>query len=146
MSAAPPPNDNQKLSAIDTLGIKYRSFSSKVKSLALSKPSDFFNLRHHVQEQLEERLVTVIYEEIYQFLKYGKIDKKDIKIANAAGTGSINLPAAPSVPPQKINSIALAMCSDIGKSLEEAINLVLPDDFNKIVDSGLSMKGRIVEG
>ena len=130
--------DNQKLDATQVLNLKHRKFAQSMKGFALSKPSEYFQLKQEVQEKFENAMVTAIYEAFYGLLKNGTINGAPIEVTPPNYTTSIKLPCAPELAVQRINAIALSVCSSLSGEIETAINIILPDDFSKLASENLS--------
>ena len=129
--------DNYKVDSAQVLSIKHRIFLSGLKSVALQKPSLYFQIRQKVLQDLEEKMCETTYEMFYSLLKNGTIGCNPIKAPD--GAGSFTLPA-PEVPVQKINQLALQVANDISQSIESAIDIILPENFDKIVESKMKLK------
>ena len=130
-------SDNQKIDPSQALAIKHRVYLANIKSKALQQPSIYFSMRMKVLEEIEQKMCERTYEMFYDLLKNGKLETKAISVVD--GATNFTLPP-PEVPVQKINEIALQVANNISLALEDAINIILPENFDKIVESKMSLK------
>jgi hypothetical protein len=130
-------SDNKfMLSTDDVLGFLYQEYVTEIRSMALSKPSEYFALRREVLRKIKSDAVGNLYKTLFNVLSLGT----DLR-GNPIGTlGTGNL--VPHFPSQKINDFAIKIASMMADELNKAIDIILPDDFDKIASGKLSLKAR----
>jgi hypothetical protein len=119
----------------DVLGFNYQQYVAEIRALALSKPSDYFSLRRAVLAKVKRDAVGDLYKTLFNVLSLG-IDKEGNKIGVLGGGNFI-----PGYPSQKINDFAIEVAEDLAEHLNNAIDIILPDDFEKIASNKLCIKG-----
>ena len=123
------------------LGIDNEKFKSDMLQLALSKPTQYFNLRKCVLEEVKKNAVNNIYSIYYWLLTEGvksgengaNTNAKIIKAENGLDAETVAL-FTPKLPPQMVNEFALKAAKTIDKIAEEAIELILPMNYKSIAD------------
>jgi hypothetical protein len=125
-----------QLDTDDVLGFNYQAYVAEIRSLALSKPAEYFLLRKEVLKKVKTDAVGDVYKTLFSVLSQGK--DKDNHPIGKLGTGSY-IPAYPS---QKINDFAIQVASDMADHINRAIDIILPDDFEKLASGKLNLKGR----
>lgn len=129
--------DNKfKLDTDDVLGFNYQAYVAEIRSLALSKPAEYFQLRKEVLKKVKTDAVGNIYKTLFNVLSKGH-DLTDHPIGKL-GTGGY----VPAYPSQKINDFAIQVASDMADHINRAVDIILPDDFEKLASGKLSLKGR----
>ena len=121
----------------DVLGFEYQAYVAKVRSLALATPSEYFELRRVVLKQVKSDAVGSLYNTIFNVLTEGR----DIK-GNPIGALGRSEEMRPHYPSQKVNDFAIEVCGVMADHLNRAIDLILPDDFQKLAEGKLNLKGR----
>ena len=126
----------------DVLGFDYQAYVAEVRALALSRPADYFQLRKEVLLKVKSDAVGNLYKTLFHVLSKGT-DLAGRPIGRLGRDGLI-----PGYPSNKINDFAIMVASELGEFLNEAIDLILPDDFEKLASGKLSLKGRanVIEG
>ena len=125
-----------KLDTNDVLGLNYQKYCEKIKSLALSKPSEYFDLRQEVLEKVKADAVGNLYNTLFAVLSEGK----DLAGNPIGKLGTEKF--VPCYPSQKINDFALGAATDMAEWINDAIDIILPDDFEKIAMGKLRLKGK----
>jgi hypothetical protein len=126
-----------ELDPSDYLGIEHEAFKANILQLALSKPSEYFQLRKDVLKAVKKDAVQEQYKIYYELLTTGK---------KAGSTGSIigTQPNyglfVPNMPKQKVNEFALKAAKTIDAIAEEAIEMLLPSDYRKIAEARTSQR------
>ena len=131
------------LDAENTLAIQYKGYCSKMRSLALSKPSTYYDLRAKILEEIESKMVKFIYTTFYQLLSKG-LDTTGNPIGirtGLLGADSFSLPA-PCYPNHLINSFSISSCADMSNWISKAIDIIAPDDYSTIASGKLSLQGK----
>jgi hypothetical protein len=117
------------------LGLDYNKFKSNTYKKCLVNPSSYYELRQKVEEKLQTQAIGALYDTIYHALSTG---------TEADGATSLGFDDGipPAVPLQKINEICLSACETLNEIIvNEVLELLLPLDFNKIMNSRLKQKG-----
>ena len=120
----------------DVLGFAYQQYVSNIRGLALSKPSEYYQLRAQVMKQVKTDAVKNLYKTIFQILSKGR--KFDGGSIGVFGTGDY----VPSYPSQKINDFTISVAAQLGDALNQVIDIILPDDFEKLARAKLSIQGK----
>ena len=135
---------NFKLNPADYLGIDNESFKTNMLQLALTKPTQYFELRKAVLENVKRAAVKQQYAIYYWLLTEGTAAEVD---GSDSGYSVIDRPQQhrsveratsdlfePNLPKQKVNEFALKAAKTIDAIAEEAIEMILPMDYKKISD------------
>lgn len=102
--------------------------------MSLSKPSLYYELQERVTEEIKNKLVTNLFKDTYELLRYGIIDGK-----NVLGD---DLPA-PGVPSLKVNQLAISITSTLNSFVDEMLELLLPKSFLSLADNRLRLQSEI---
>ena len=109
------------------LGLDYKRVRGDLLALSLSKPSNYYDLRTSVISLVTEEFVQEIYIRFWNLLRNGVVIGSDpITYANVAGA---EVPFVPQLPEHLINQFATKAARTIEDLCEEAVSLVLPDDY-----------------
>ena len=109
------------------LGLDYKRVRGDLLALSLSKPSNYYDLRTSVISLVTEEFVQEIYIRFWNLLRNGIVTGSDpITYANVAGA---EVPFVPQLPEHLINQFATKAARTIEDLCEEAVSLVLPDDY-----------------
>ena len=109
------------------LGLDYKRVRGDLLALSLSKPSNYYDLRTAVISLVTEEFVQEIYIRFWNLLRNGVVIGSDpITYANVAGA---EVPFVPQLPEHLINQFATKAARTIEDLCEEAVSLVLPDDY-----------------
>ena len=127
-------NNNALLNANDVLGLQYSTFRKSLYALSLSKPSEYYKLQEDVTQQIKKKLVTTLYKDTYELLRFGRIDTVSIM--------PIGIPA-PDVPSLKVNESAMSITSTINSFVDEILELILPKSFLSLADNRLRVQSEI---
>lgn len=126
-----------ELNTNDVLGFDYEMYVSSIRALALSQPAKYFELRRQVLKTVKKDAVGSLYKTFFNVLSKGQdINGKEIGLLGSSEAYT------PSYPSQKINSFALEVSSDLADHINRVIDIILPDDFEKIASAKLTLKGR----
>ena len=109
-----------EISQANYLGTEYKAYINYMRTMSISKPTDYTILREKVIEKLKKDILNNVYKEYYTLLTTGK------------GYG---LPRAPSYPNQMASSFALSATETINEILDKCLEIVLPaeqEDFARI--------------
>ena len=126
---------DQTINVNDTLGIQYKRFRKSMYSISLSKPSVYYELQEKVTNEIKKKMVTSVYKDVYELLRFGKIDKKSI-FANT------DIPP-PGIPSNKVNELAMSITQTLDGFCDELIELILPKSFLSLADGRLRVQSEI---
>jgi hypothetical protein len=129
---------NFKINPADYLGSDYEAFKTDMLELAISKPSEYFNLRKTVLKRVKTQAVQDQYNIYYSLLTAGVafnavpgVDAgKNIFDNLAAGVS----PFTPKMPKQLVNEFALKAAKTIEAIADEAVEMLLPMNYRKIAE------------
>lgn len=126
-----------ELDSSDYLGIEHEAFKADLLQLALSKPSEYFEIRKEVLAAVKKSAVETQYKTYYKLLTTGE------KPGGGHIFGSGNAKATlfvPKMPKQKVNEFALKAAKTIDAIAEEAVEMLLPSDYRKIAEARTSQR------
>ena len=129
-----------KLDTNDVLGFAYQEYVASIRAVALATPADYFLLRKEVLKSVKNDAVGALYNTLFQILSNGETLKGD-----SIGTGNVKLGRGglkPAYPSQKINDLCIQIASDLADHINRVIDIILPDDFEKLASGKLNLKGR----
>ena len=122
--------------------LDFRKWKSTMYSLALSNGRGYYKLRSVLLQELEGNLALLLYRTIYNILALGQnAEGNPIQTKSEAGDPSIKL-GAPNFPMPKINQISMSCVSDLQNSLEQIIEILMPEQFEKIASSKMVLAGK----
>ena len=138
---------NFKIDPSDYRGIEHEEFRTNLLNLALTQPTEYNKLRMHVLRKVKKAAVDSQYAIYYYLLTEGHGVGADGK-TKAANNICADTPAVaahvdifvPRVPKHIVNEFALKASATIDKIAEEAINMIMPDDWKTIADQRLYTK------
>jgi hypothetical protein len=117
--------ENFKVDPLNYLGHNYDAYLAKMYTLALSKPTEYLQLRETVKEKVKRTAVTAIYSEYYSILTKGQ---------TSSGTsiyGTVQY--TPDYPQQEVNDFCIGAAQSLNKILDELCEIIIPDSMNKIM-------------
>ena len=129
---------NFKVSTDDVLGFNYEAYIADVRALALSNPSEYFRLRKVVMEKVRRDAVGSIYETFFNVLTAGE-DKEGNPIDGFELNGDH---ARPCYPSDKVSLFAQKAAKHMTQFCNECVDIILPDDFEKLAERKLNIKGK----
>lgn len=131
-----------RINPSDYLGIEHEKFKSEMLQLALSKPSEYFELRKKVLERVKRDAVNKQYSIYYWLLTEGTLPAGDgtNSATSIIGTAQHYDIFQPKLPPQMVNEFALKAAKTIDAIAEEAIEMILPMNYKKIADDRTMQK------
>ena len=125
-----------KLDTNNILGFEYQEYVADIRALALSQPAEYFKLRKEVLKKVKTDAVGNLYKTLFNVLSDGfGLDGKPI-------TAKFGVDYKPSYPANKINDFCIDVASDLADHINRAIDIILPDDFEKLASGKMSLKGR----
>jgi hypothetical protein len=108
------------------LGLDYKRIRGDLLALSLSKPSNYYELRTNVITNITEALVEQTYTMFWELLRNGVIRGSQLEYTPITGS---NKPFIPQLPEHAINQFATKAARTIEDICEEAVSLILPDDY-----------------
>ena len=127
---------DESINVNDVLGLQYQRYRKSLYSLSLSKPSVYYELQEKVTNEIKERLVSTMYKDIYDLLRFGKIGTKSIFELQQS------IPP-PGVPSNKVNALAMSITQTLDNFCDELIELILPKSFLSLADGRLRVQSEI---
>ena len=115
-----------KVDPKNQLGLNFQKTRSQLLSLALSKPESYFKLRADCIEKITEASVEKIYDDYWNLLTDGK-DPTGTQIQFPDG-GAFS----PNLPEATVNKFALKVASAVKDIAEEAIEEILPMEYQEL--------------
>ena len=138
---------NFKIDPSDYRGIEHEEFRTNLLNLALTQPTEYNKLRMHVLRRVKKAAVDSQYAIYYYLLTdgHGVADDGKTRSANNICFGYPEVAAhqkifKPNVPKHIVNEFALKASATIDKIAEEALNMIMPDDWKTIADQRLYTK------
>ena len=126
---------NWKVNVSDYMGHKYEQYKAKLYGLALSKPSDYYELKSTVIETLNTKIAEYIYEIFFDLLTEGKLPG-----GKKLGIGTIDL--KPSWPSQAATAFSLDASNEIDKIIIKCVDIILPASHLDIANLQLKEKSK----
>jgi len=108
------------------LGLDYKRVRGDLLALSLSKPSNYYELRSSVITGITEQMVEMIYIMVWELLRNGKIGADQISYSNVLNAKKAFIPQ---LPEHLINQFATKAARTVEDICEEAVALILPDDY-----------------
>ena len=130
---------NFKVNPSDFRGIEHEKFRTKLLNLAITKPTEYNDLRMNVLEAVKQKAVNSQYDIYYYLLTKGC--KEDGATSIIEGKTNADL-FVPRVPANVVNEFAMKASATIDKIAEEAIEMIMPDDWKDVADKRLYTKSK----
>lgn len=108
------------------LGLDYKRVRGDLLALSLSKPSNYYDLRTKVIQGVTEQMVEMVYIMVWELLRNGKIGSDQMEYEKLGGS---KIPFYPQLPEHLINQFATKAARTVEDICEEAVSLILPDDY-----------------
>lgn len=124
------------MNSSDVLGLEYQAYVSYVRAQALGDPKSYFELRRTVLAKVKTDAIADLYGTIFNVLSAGR-DKGNAAIGTLGSTAAMT----PAYPSNKINDFAVAIVRDLSNHLDRVVDIILPDDFNKLAEGKTTLKG-----
>jgi arsenate reductase-like glutaredoxin family protein len=124
---------NFRVDPSNYLGLQFSEFKNKLYKLALTNPERFFELRERVFQTIQKDMCNNLYTTVVNLLSDGK-DVTGRPLVVIDGT-----PIKIGFPSQKINEIALSFTESLSEMMQELTELIIPRDFNTILDKKLKI-------
>jgi hypothetical protein len=111
------------------LGLNYKRVKGSLLALSLSKPSNYYDLRNDIINQITEHSVQETYTRFWGILRNGRINGNQTTYVDETGRAQ---PFVPQLPEHIINEFATKCARTIEDMCEECVDLILPDDYLKL--------------
>ena len=125
---------NFKVNPSDFRGIEHEKFRTKLLNLAITKPTEYNDLRMNVLEAVKEAAVNSQYNIYYYLLTKGCQEDGATSIIEGKPNATLFVPR---VPANVVNEFAMKASATIDKIAEEAIEMIMPDDWKDVADKRL---------
>ena len=115
------------------LGLSYKKQRAALLAVALSKPAHYYNLRSKLIDEITTSQVKKSYEMFWNLLKNGVIGEgTDAKPVSYLDENSKTCYLRSDLPEHLINKFSSRVSATLEEICEEAVNLILPEDFLKM--------------
>jgi len=131
---------NFKVNPSDFRGIEHEKFRTKLLNLAITEPTKYNQLRMDVLEAVKEAAVNSQYNIYYYLLTTGMNEKNNGHILENSTSKGLDKLFVPRVPANVVNEFAMKASATIDKIAEEAIEMIMPDDWKDVADKRLYTK------
>jgi hypothetical protein len=128
---------NFKVIPSDFRGIEHEKFRTKLLNLAITEPTKYNQLRMDVLEKVKEAAVNSQYNIYYYLLTTGRNEVNNASIIEGEPNADLFVPR---VPANVVNEFAMKASATIDKIAEEAIEMIMPDDWKDVADKRLYTK------
>jgi len=128
----------KRLIQLAFLGIEYDSYRDRVLTFALTEPKNYGALKNKVKSVLLKNILNDLHDSIYYALYLGT-EKNG---ATSLFVDSTLNDARPQVPVQTIEEKALSVAKSLKTVLNEVVNMLLPDEFDKLNQGKLNRIGK----
>ena len=113
------------------LGLNYKKQRAALMGVALAKPGNYYTLRAELVEKLTTAQVKHAYKMYWELLKNGVVGTPAERQSYTDENGGTCY-LKPDLPEHIINRFSSRIAASIEEMCEEAVNLILPDDFLKL--------------
>ena len=125
-----------KVDVQDYLSIKHNFFKEKMLQLALTNPSEFYELRERVMENTINAAIGDLYETLYSVMTTGK--KKDG--TSAASPAAKSALFIPNVPKQEVGDFCLRAATTMEGIVRRCVDEILPPNIIEVAKSRIASK------
>ena len=125
--------DRFRINTDDYLSFNYEAYRNNLYALALTKPSEYFELRSKVLQGVKQRAVGNIYNTFYDVLSKGEIGEDSSLLGRIRDGG-------PSYPQQEVTKISLKAARTMDDILNEVIEIILPQDYKSLANLSMITK------
>ena len=108
-----------KVDVSDYMGFKYQQYVNRLNSVALTKPSAYYDMQTEVIQKLNDNIATYVYDIFYNLLTEGKLP----------GGGNLTIDGVtlkPSWPGQAATSFSLEASNAIDAIITKCVEIILP--------------------
>ena len=115
------------------LGLSYKKQRAALLAVALTKPANYYTLRSKLIDEITTSQVKNSYKLFWNLLKNGVIGEGDAaKPVDYVNENAKQCYLKPDLPEHLINKFASRVAATLEEICEEAVNLILPEDFLKM--------------
>ena len=131
---------NFKVQPSDFRGVEHEKFLTRLLNLAITEPTKYNQLRMDVLEVIKQKAVDSQYDIYYYLLTKGCQEDGVKSILEGKPSSSLSTLFVPRVPANVVNEFAMKASATIDKIAEEAIEMIMPDDWKDVADKRLYTK------
>ena len=124
----------QEVDVLNHFGTNHDAYKSELYKFALTKPSEYFDLRKKVLNSVKNDAIKNLYKTIYNLMLSGK-DIAGNPVIIAADK------LEPQVPVNKINNFALSAVATMTEIVDDMIEMLLPLEINNILTAKFTNTG-----
>lgn len=110
---------NFKINTDNYLGFEHEEYLSDLQALALSNPSEYYQIRRAVLSALKKGIIKEVFNTYYTLLTKGEVGSE-------RPFESTNFKSKPNYPAQKASEFALGASKTINGILDDALEIILP--------------------
>jgi hypothetical protein len=111
--------------------LQYRLYLQKLKGTALTRSTEYHNVRHHVMKKLLEQTQRDVFKTFYKLLTVGQ-DHSGNSIINGitgADAGTWTPVFVPNLPKKEVSTIAMSAVDAVSAILDDVLEKILPEDL-----------------
>lgn len=137
---------NFKVDVRDYLGLENTKFKNKMMQIALTNPSEFYKFRDNVLENVVITAIGNFYDVLFGVMTEGKLSPSAPPGSAAQHPDGGDLTPTnwsyfrPKIPQQKVSEFALKCTKTMEDMVQEAVDLMLPEDYLDIARARLARK------
>jgi hypothetical protein len=125
-----------KVDVQDYLSIKHNTFKEKMLQLALTNPSEFYEIREKVMESTINAAIGDLYETLYRVMTTGKKSDGTSAAAPAAKASLF----VPNVPKQEVGDFCLRAATTMEGIVRRCVDEILPPNIIEVAKSRIASK------
>lgn len=130
-------SNNFKVDVQDYLSIKYTTYKEKLLQLALTNPTNYYQLREMVMEKVVNDAIGNLYESLYNVMTSGTL--RDGATKASAGANS-NALFVPNYPKQEVGDFCLRAATTMEGIVRECVDKILPPNIIEVAKSRIASK------
>ena len=132
MSAAARNNDPDSVrrNPQDILGIEFSQYKQKVYSASITSPATYFKTRENMEDILKKKLISSMYDTVYDLLQYGIVDDKPITINDIP----------PNYPSNLVNSECMKIVATFDQIINDIIEIIHPSSYEALALDRMRIK------
>ena len=132
MSAAARNNDldSVRRNPQDILGIEFSQYKQKVYTASITSPALYFKTRENMEDILKKKLISSMYDTVYDLLRYGIVDDKPITINDIP----------PNYPSNLVNSECMKIVATFDQIINDIIEIIHPSSYEALALDRMRIK------
>ena len=132
MSAAARTNDPDSVrrNPQDILGIEFSQYKQKVYTASVTSPALYFKTRENMEDILKKKLISSMYDTVYDLLRYGIVDDKPITINDIP----------PNYPSNLVNSECMKIVATFDQIINDIIEIIHPSSYEALALDRMRIK------